>query len=401
MANAKNSLHSAFPSAILRSSSSPGLAKYDMENFDGKRPANDSGGPHHVRHLSDPTLSSLNLEQVAGVDQFGGSGIASANSQSRDREANFALRSFSKDTRSGPSQTVVHQQQFQLQQQQQQQSNGQPTQSKNASAAAGSGSPQSASRGITTNSSTNNLSSMLRLSTTTSISPVVNNSGEASKQTRSHMGLPFFNMFDRSSSPGLGKKKGLTNGTGNNTPVVGNASAAPPNGGNNGKVFATSAASVTTSNNPSTTNSPMTAIQRPIPKPAAAVNDFVSFGIMGFGNDTGSSTASRSRQSSTKSSPDIHLAAAAAVAASSSMDAHSSGALAIGSHIGQELWTSGSDEVTVDPIFNMMDNFTALLCSAFLHVDLIQSLYYLGIHGSMSVAGKSRQLINSVIYFVN
>jgi len=35
-------------------------------------------------------------------------------------------------------------------------------------------------------------------------------------------------------------------------------------------------------------------------------------------------------------------------------------------------------EALIDPIFNLMDNYSALLCCAFLHVNLIQSLYFLG-----------------------
>eukprot|EP01038_Epipyxis_sp_PR26KG_P005836 gene5836-8052_t len=46
-----------------------------------------------------------------------------------------------------------------------------------------------------------------------------------------------------------------------------------------------------------------------------------------------------------------------------------------------------------DPIFNMMDNYTALLCCSFLHVGLIESLFFLGTHGSISLATKSRNLL--------
>jgi hypothetical protein len=38
------------------------------------------------------------------------------------------------------------------------------------------------------------------------------------------------------------------------------------------------------------------------------------------------------------------------------------------------------NEALIDPIFNLMDNYSALLCCAFLHVNLIQSLYFLGKH---------------------
>jgi hypothetical protein len=46
-----------------------------------------------------------------------------------------------------------------------------------------------------------------------------------------------------------------------------------------------------------------------------------------------------------------------------------------------------------DPIFNLIDNYTALLCCAFLHVDLISSLFLLGIEGKMEIAKKSRELL--------
>ena len=46
-----------------------------------------------------------------------------------------------------------------------------------------------------------------------------------------------------------------------------------------------------------------------------------------------------------------------------------------------------------DPIYNLMDNYTALLCCAFLHVDLISSLFVLGVEGKMVIAKKSRELL--------
>jgi hypothetical protein len=46
-----------------------------------------------------------------------------------------------------------------------------------------------------------------------------------------------------------------------------------------------------------------------------------------------------------------------------------------------------------DPIFNLMDNYAALVCCAFLHVDLLSSLFVLGVDGKSEVAQKSRELI--------
>lgn len=46
-----------------------------------------------------------------------------------------------------------------------------------------------------------------------------------------------------------------------------------------------------------------------------------------------------------------------------------------------------------DMIYNLMDNYTALICCAFLHVDLIKSLYFLGMNGTVPLAMKSRDLL--------
>ena len=48
-----------------------------------------------------------------------------------------------------------------------------------------------------------------------------------------------------------------------------------------------------------------------------------------------------------------------------------------------------------DPIFNMLDNYTALLCCSFLHANLVPSLFFLGSNGIMSLASKSRTLMVS------
>lgn len=46
-----------------------------------------------------------------------------------------------------------------------------------------------------------------------------------------------------------------------------------------------------------------------------------------------------------------------------------------------------------DPIFNMLDNYTALVCCSFLHANLVPSLFFLGSNGVMSLASKSRALM--------
>ncbi|RYG68983.1 hypothetical protein EON64_03875, partial [archaeon] len=51
----------------------------------------------------------------------------------------------------------------------------------------------------------------------------------------------------------------------------------------------------------------------------------------------------------------------------------------------------------IDPIFSLLDNFSALLCCAFLHVNLIESLYILSTDARMAVAAKSRSLLVSFL----
>lgn len=53
-----------------------------------------------------------------------------------------------------------------------------------------------------------------------------------------------------------------------------------------------------------------------------------------------------------------------------------------------------------DPIYNMMDNYAALVCSAFLNADLITGLYTLGTHGTRLLALKSRKLMMSFLRVV-
>ena len=43
-----------------------------------------------------------------------------------------------------------------------------------------------------------------------------------------------------------------------------------------------------------------------------------------------------------------------------------------------------------DPLFNLLDNYAALLCLAFMHAQIIDALCFLGSHGEFSVATKSR-----------
>lgn len=74
----------------------------------------------------------------------------------------------------------------------------------------------------------------------------------------------------------------------------------------------------------------------------------------------------------------------------------SPGAESTGSLASSELRMAGyfnEQEALMDPIYNMMDNYKALLCSSFLHSNLIESLYFLGVNGANAIAQKSRRLM--------
>lgn len=53
----------------------------------------------------------------------------------------------------------------------------------------------------------------------------------------------------------------------------------------------------------------------------------------------------------------------------------------------------GEFEPEFDSIYNLMDNYAALLCSSFMHVDLIHSLISLGTEGERGIAERSRKLL--------
>lgn len=46
-----------------------------------------------------------------------------------------------------------------------------------------------------------------------------------------------------------------------------------------------------------------------------------------------------------------------------------------------------------DPVINLLDNLSALLCCAFLHVDLVGSLFELCTNAKLAIAAKSRRLL--------
>lgn len=53
-----------------------------------------------------------------------------------------------------------------------------------------------------------------------------------------------------------------------------------------------------------------------------------------------------------------------------------------------------------DPLFNMLDNYAALLCCAFIHAEIVDSLCFLGTHGEYSLAFKSRKLLVNILLVV-
>jgi hypothetical protein len=48
----------------------------------------------------------------------------------------------------------------------------------------------------------------------------------------------------------------------------------------------------------------------------------------------------------------------------------------------------------------MMDNYSALLCCAFIHAELVESLCYLSVHGAFTVATKARRMLVSFLLVV-
>lgn len=82
--------------------------------------------------------------------------------------------------------------------------------------------------------------------------------------------------------------------------------------------------------------------------------------------------------------------------AGTSARSDSPSAVSMGSLSNTELRLAGffnEQEAQMDPIYNMMDNYTALLCCVFLHSNVIESLYFLGINGPNLIAQKSRRLM--------
>lgn len=51
------------------------------------------------------------------------------------------------------------------------------------------------------------------------------------------------------------------------------------------------------------------------------------------------------------------------------------------------------NKVEIDPVYNLIDNYAAVLCCSFLHVDLLHCLFNLALESSSAIAEKSRKLL--------
>ena len=54
-----------------------------------------------------------------------------------------------------------------------------------------------------------------------------------------------------------------------------------------------------------------------------------------------------------------------------------------------------------DPVFNMIDSYAAILCSAFMYCQIFDSLCYVGTHGTSVLAKKSRDLLVNLLRVVS
>lgn len=100
------------------------------------------------------------------------------------------------------------------------------------------------------------------------------------------------------------------------------------------------------------------------------------------------------RKSITSSGGASQAAAAAAAAASSATaTGKSTSANALERISEEELAAPAFQVEEFDPVFNLLDNLSALLCCAFLHVELIDSLFELSTTAKLGIANKSRTLL--------
>jgi hypothetical protein len=54
-----------------------------------------------------------------------------------------------------------------------------------------------------------------------------------------------------------------------------------------------------------------------------------------------------------------------------------------------------------DPVFNMMDSYSAMLCAAFMHCKIFDKLCHIGTHSSVRLSGKSQKLLVNLLRIVS
>ena len=101
-----------------------------------------------------------------------------------------------------------------------------------------------------------------------------------------------------------------------------------------------------------------------------------------------SSTNSSSGYIDQPSTPDATTTASAAAAAAAA-------------HNDQQKLIPPENMLDDDPVFNMIDSYAAILCSAFMYCQIFDSLCYVGTHGTSVLAKKSRDLLVNLLRVVS
>lgn len=100
----------------------------------------------------------------------------------------------------------------------------------------------------------------------------------------------------------------------------------------------------------------------------------------------------RAKTGSGKETPHFPISTASSTSASAAAAA-AGGSSSSSSQKTAMAFRPSDDEDAYDPVFNMLDNYSAILCSALCHSELIESLCFLAANGSVTIAGKSRALL--------
>lgn len=66
-----------------------------------------------------------------------------------------------------------------------------------------------------------------------------------------------------------------------------------------------------------------------------------------------------------------------------------------------EATVGSAEDLSEDPVYNMIDSYAALLCSAFMHCDVFDKLCYIGTHGNSVLSRKSRDLLVNLLRIVS